>query len=186
MKDYSMKPTYENALKMFDADSAERNQAIARFINLLDAIDDECIIALNGDWGSGKTFFVKQVKMFLDASNPMSDMASEDRDVIINKMKTQKTECSGSYATVYYDAWANDNTEDPILSFIYEALKDIHVGKPDNQRNIVDIVAAIADFTIGASISNLVEKIRGSSFFMDIKGEQQIHALMKSFIDNLI
>ena len=34
-------------------------------------MEDNCYsVALNGDWGSGKTFFVKQVKLILDAHNP--------------------------------------------------------------------------------------------------------------------
>ena len=34
---------------MFTNDGVERNQHIARFVNLHDAIDDECTIALDGD-----------------------------------------------------------------------------------------------------------------------------------------
>ena len=136
MENFSTKPTSANALKMFKNDGAERNQHIARFINLLDAISEECTIALDGDWGSGKTFFAKQAKLILDACNPKSDMENDTRDEVTQIMQLMGLECGESYATVYYDAWANDNTDDPILSFIYEALKDIPILTPSNKKNI--------------------------------------------------
>jgi len=186
MVNFSTKPTTENALNMFANDGVERNQYIARFVNLLDAISEECTIALDGDWGSGKTFFTKQVKLILDACNPQSDMEDDTRNEVVKIMQSMKLNCGDSYATVYYDAWANDNTDDPILSFIYEALKDIPVVKPANQKNIADTIAAIAEVATGASISNLLEKAKGVDFFKAIKDEQHIRGLLKVFIDDLI
>lgn len=64
MKNYSLQPTNENILEAFCKDSIGRNQHIFRFIQLLNGIQDECCtIAINGEWGSGKTFFVKQAKL---------------------------------------------------------------------------------------------------------------------------
>lgn len=185
MINFSTKPTSSNALKMFANDGVERNQYIARFINLLDAIEDDCTIALDGDWGSGKTFFTKQGKLILDACNPQSDMEAETRDEVNKITQPMGLDCGDSYATVYYDAWANDNTDDPILSFIYEALKDIPV-KPVNQGSIADTIAAIAEVATGRSISNLFEKVKGDDFFKEIKSEQHIRTLLKRFIDDLI
>jgi len=186
MINLSTKPTTENALKMFENDGIERNQHIARFANLLDAIEEDCTIAIDGDWGSGKTFFAKQVKLILDACNPQSDMKAEIRDEVKRIMQTMKLECGDSHATVYYDAWANDNTDDPILSFIYEALKDIPIVKPANQKSISETIAAIAEVATGANISNLMDKVKGADFFKAIKDEQHVRGLLKSFIDDLI
>jgi len=187
MLSFSTKPTRENALKMFKNDGVGRNQYIVRFVDLLCAIDDECSIALDGDWGSGKTFFAMQVKLILDAYNRQSGMDEESREEVFRIMESLKRNYDDLYyATVYYDAWANDNNEDPILSFIYEALKDITVTRPDNQRNIIDIAAAIAEVVTGAKISNLLEKIKGDDFFKTIKNEQHVRDLLKEFISNLI
>ena len=69
MKNFSTNPTDENTINMFSSDAVGRNEEILRFINLLDAIDNSCAIALNGEWGSGKTFFIKQIKLILDYCN---------------------------------------------------------------------------------------------------------------------
>lgn len=62
MKSIELQPNKENLLRTFELDAIERNVDIYRFINLLNAIEDNCSVALDGAWGSGKTFFVKQTK----------------------------------------------------------------------------------------------------------------------------
>ena len=56
-----IKPTTENVIEMLDKNAIGRNQYISAFLEMLDNIDDNFTIFINGDWGTGKTFFVKQV-----------------------------------------------------------------------------------------------------------------------------
>ena len=37
---------------------------------------------------------------------------------------------SNSDVAIYYDAWANDNDTDPVLSLIYEIMKQLEVNFP--------------------------------------------------------
>lgn len=69
MRNYELKPTYNNLFSTYIEDSILRNKDLFYFIKILDTMNDSCSIALNGAWGSGKTFFVKQAKMILDAHN---------------------------------------------------------------------------------------------------------------------
>ncbi len=62
MKSYELKPTPENLLNTFLEDIISRNTDIFRFIDILNSIEDCCSIALDGNWGCGKTFFVKQTQ----------------------------------------------------------------------------------------------------------------------------
>ena len=55
MKNYSLKPTEENALELLRANPILRNQYVFRFAKMLSYMEDDCYsIALNGDWGSGR------------------------------------------------------------------------------------------------------------------------------------
>lgn len=69
MKSSELLPSYDNLRKTFVNDTIGRSADVIRFANMLNVIDSSFSIALDSSWGSGKTFFVKQVKMFLDANN---------------------------------------------------------------------------------------------------------------------
>jgi len=190
MKNYSLNPTNENALSMFRNDTIGRNREIARFIQLLDAIEGGCSIALNGDWGSGKTFFVKQVKLILDYCNPQTHMSNKTRESLKQIISSFGCDSSESNATVYYDAWANDNTEDPILSLIYATIKSNQTDmKEERKIEIANIVSTIVDLLTGLNTSKFVEqvkKFKGKDLFEAIKEKGNIDQLVKRFINILI
>ena len=129
MKAYDLKPTDENLLNTLKDDTIERNASIFNFIRILDSLEDSCSIALEGNWGSGKTFFVKQTKMILDAFNQSSTKMDEPQKQAV------VAACKRSYdrrfpeiqpqVCVYYDAWKNDNDDDPVLSLVYTILQDV-------------------------------------------------------------
>lgn len=68
MKAYDLKPSPKNLTETYCTDAIGRNADLFRFISILDSIEDSCSIALDGNWGSGKTFFVKQAKMVFHAA----------------------------------------------------------------------------------------------------------------------
>ena len=124
MKDYSVSPTDSHALELLLSDPLKRNEAVFRFIKMIDTIDSNCSIALDGNWGSGKTIFIKQVKLLMDFMNPQSNLDNDVRKRI-ETSSFREFACYDSYSTVYYDAWANDNHDNPILSLIYAAPQKI-------------------------------------------------------------
>lgn len=124
MKKLELEPSEENLIKTFEDNILKRNIKISYFLDLLNNIDDSCTIAVDGRWGCGKTFFVKQVKLILDAYNPNSNLQEDIRKRVKNIAKTLvKMDGDSSelmpQTTVYYDAWENDNNIDPMASLIY-------------------------------------------------------------------
>lgn len=124
MKKLELEPSEENLIKTFEGNILKRNIKISYFLDLLNNIHDSCTIAVDGRWGCGKTFFVKQVKLILDACNPDSDLPEDIRARVRNiaknwiKMDGDSSELMPQ-TTVYYDAWENDNNIDPMASLIY-------------------------------------------------------------------
>lgn len=89
------------------------------FAEILNALSDSCSIALDGKWGSGKTFFVKQTKLFIDSHNEfVNSMDENDKMSIKSIFKNDSVEWQAQIS-VYYDAWENDNDSDPVLSLVY-------------------------------------------------------------------
>ena len=128
MKTYDLKPTYENLYQTFLDDIIKRNQDVFRFVTALDALEDSCSIALDGNWGSGKTFFIKQAKMVLDAANEYID-TTYDENIDIEKINDAREKYYGegnselqNQVCIYYDAWEHDNDDEPVFSLIYEII----------------------------------------------------------------
>ena len=59
MKSLDKLPTPQNLDEAAQNDILDRNKFIANFIRLLASIEGHYSIALDGRWGSGKTFFIK-------------------------------------------------------------------------------------------------------------------------------
>lgn len=187
MKNYSFKPTDDNILELLRTNSIGRLQYVFRFITLLSHMEDDCYsIALNGDWGAGKTFFIKQVKLILDTYNPISQLPEDTRkevEVLAEKDFSYPT----NYTTVYYDAWANDSHVDPILSLIYATINSNQINYTvERQRDIGNAAAAIADAITEHGISNILKSLRGTDQLAPIKEKESIKELVKDFLNALI
>lgn len=104
-----MSPTEENLINFFVKDAIKRNKDIANSYKILQCQEQQSAIAIDGRWGSGKTFFVHQTKMVISAFNSSCNMKDDLRKQIISKLSKfsvyQNTETSTISA--YYDA--NDN-----------------------------------------------------------------------------
>lgn len=186
MLNYSVAPTEANALDLFLSNAINRNKDLYRFLSALDAIDDCCSIALNGDWGSGKTIFIKQAKMLLDSFNPNSPMPQDIRERIKNVLPKGFNR-NGTYSAVYYDAWANDNDADPLLSLIYATVNSQQATLNDiAKRDLTSIVAAVVEVVSGRNITKALEEIRGSNPLKLFEEQKSIAQLMHHFFDTLI
>ena len=83
---------------------------------MLNYQDDSYSIALDGRWGSGKTFFVKQCKLVLDCLNDENQCTYKDQILnVVSQDEIPKLK-KINFKTVYFDAWKNDSDLDPIVS----------------------------------------------------------------------
>ena len=116
MRSIDLKPTDENIINTILTNSIGRNNGVYNFVRMLNSQYGSISIAVDGKWGSGKTFFIKQCKLLLDCLNDEND-SSEKREILeaVTQGKTEKLS-KISYKSVYFDAWKNDSNIDPIVS----------------------------------------------------------------------
>ena len=116
MKKRDLESTEENIVDTFVKNSVGRNDSLLKFIEMLNYQDDSYSIALDGRWGLGKTFFVKQCKLVLDCLNEENQYAYEKQILdVIDQVEISKLK-KINFKTVYFDAWKNDSDLDPIVS----------------------------------------------------------------------
>lgn len=188
MRISELRPTAENIRNAYLNDMIGRNRDVNAFVDILNTLENSCAIALDGVWGSGKTFFVQQVKMVLDACCRSSEDA--DKQSVRHKWTTMhdgKQPEFQSQLCVYYDAWENDNDEDPVLSLVYSILQDVDVESPfEKESGIFDKGAAIAECLSGRNITAVVDSLKSKDALADLRKKKQIQSEVKSFFDELL
>lgn len=187
MRKIDLLPTEENLLTTLQEDLLERNKDIWYFIELLDNIEDSCSIALDGRWGSGKTFFCKHAKLLLDANNNFID-AIENRDTIKEIFRSMSNGINlKSQVTVYYDAWVNDNDLDPILSLMYTIVKDAdEVKRIGKSTDILRILGEITQLFTGKNINGLYRILQGEDILQKIREQKGEQDRIAEFLNSLL
>ncbi|GIL32463.1 hypothetical protein PGA11657_03920 [Lactobacillus paragasseri] len=120
MKSIELLPTNQNILATLCKDPFNRNDEIASFLELLITIEGHFVISIDGQWGTGKTFFVKQCELILNVINNNAP-SSEAKDKVLHLPFLSKNgllENLKKQTCIYFDAWINDEYENPILAIL--------------------------------------------------------------------
>ena len=188
MKSLELKPTYENLLNALIEDTIGRNRDVCMFANIINSISDSCSISLDGSWGSGKTFFVKQTKMLLDSHNQFIKFINEDDREAIKTVCKQKEKIDYEpQVSVYYDAWENDNDSEPILSLVYSIVNSVENDFVfSNGTTFLQKAAAILEFFTDKNWQTIIDSFKGNLPFEEIKRQKDIQDEIKEFLDALL
>ena len=106
----------ENLRKSYINNILNRNTYIHNFISMLLNIEKGGVIAIDGEWGSGKTHFVQQVKWLLDSA---SENITSDVKTVLNNTSPKLDNLIGhKYKAFYYDAWKHDKSNNPFFTLL--------------------------------------------------------------------
>lgn len=191
MKSYELKPTHENLIETFLTDAIGRNNDIYLFTDILSSIRDNCSIALDSGWGSGKTFFVRQVKLFLDAHNKyIKSLNDEDISGIKNQWKSTHKDQEidlESQISIYYDAWENDNDDDPIFSLIYSILVNYDSDFIfSTEKDALTKALTILEFFTGRDVNKLINGLKSDTPFDSIRKSKNIENEINQFLESIL
>lgn len=190
MNSFEIIPTEENLIETLSEDLLNRNKDLVYFYNLLLAQAFSSSIALDGKWGSGKTFFVKQAMLVINAKNPMSDMIDEKRKDILGALPfpNNSEEIEENYnLAIYYDAWENDNDTDPILSLVYEITKQISVEYIFGEKSdLFKLAGAILEALSGRNISDVIKNLKEENPIQKIRDEKDLQENVKAFFTEIL
>lgn len=186
MKKYEMLPTEENIIETLYNDPINRNKDIVYFYNILQA--QESASAIDGRWGSGKTFFVRQTKMVINALNPSSTIDEETKaKATVRLLFSKNDEENENYSiAVYYDAWENDNDTEPVLSLIYEITKQLSVDFSLSDISVVKTAGAIIEAISGHNINGIKDALTSEDPFKKFKEEKDVEQKIKDFFASIL
>lgn len=154
-----LKPTDENIIKTIESNVLQRNNNIKNFVKILYAMNEQNIISLNGDWGTGKTFFIKQVIEVIKCLS-IENYAIDERlsDFIKNfEEDLKEIDTKNQIFPIYYNAWEYDSNEDPLLTLIYSLIEQ-NPNLSDNDKPSESmkekIYRIISSFKVGLSFAD--------------------------------
>lgn len=190
MNTLELMPTEENLIRALNEDILQRNKDLVYFYDLLMAQESAGTIAIDGRWGSGKTFFVKQSLLLINAKNPMSKMEKDKKDRILCRVPFRKDNDGSDEnydLAIYFDAWENDNDTEPILSIIYEITKQLGLAYPfDSDSDVFKMAGSIFETISGRNINNIINALKGENPLKKFEEQKNIEKTLKEFFSEIL
>lgn len=187
MKSFELLATEENLIQALHDDILNRNKDIVHFYNLLMAQEATATIAIDGRWGSGKSFFVKQSMMVINAKNPICKMDDEKKANILYRLPFKKESEDENYdLAIYYDAWENDNDTDPVLSLVYEITKQLSLEYEFKNTDLFKTAASIVEVISGRNVTGLLESLKGDNPIEKFKEQKELNEKIKHFFEEIL
>ena len=189
MKILGLKPTDENILNTYLSDSIGRNEEIFHFVNILNSMNGSCSISLEGKWGSGKTFFVKQVEMVLNANNDFVDgLSAETKKEIREKQISylEPGQIIKPYVSVFYDAWENDNDTDPVFSIVYKIMQVMGANYSFAEPDYIKAGTAILDSFFDTKCTDILAALKSEDPLSELKKAKTIEEKIRGFLSALL
>lgn len=101
MKRADEEPTPEAIDAAISQDPLRRHGEVERFLQMLLAVEPPYTILVNAPWGSGKTFFIKQVERVLRMANPALEQDTAKLDSIFGA--TAKDLLANPFLPIYFN-----------------------------------------------------------------------------------
>lgn len=147
---------------IFINDKLERKNAIEDLSALLESTNQSFVLALNADWGAGKTTFVKLWQAYLKKEKDMR--------------------------SIYFSAWEDDFSKEPLISILGEIKKYIsdNFSKKSDVAQSFEKVKSIGGKVVKRGVPAFLKGVTGGVLDFDKGLEDAIGAMVESTSKELI
>lgn len=156
---YDFELNEEKLLDCMKTNKLGRNTKINNLLKMINLLKRNTVISIDGNWGCGKTVFVKQIelinKKFLIDNTNLGNDTSLDETIL--------KEFNEKHIVYYYNAWENDNHIDPLKSIIYKIINDYPKEQSQTLDGNIQIPLNFKEFLKSIS-QNLIDIDKVESF----------------------
>lgn len=189
MKRADEEPTPEAIEVALTQDPLHRKKEIEDFLKMLIAVEPPYTFVIDAPWGSGKTFFVKQVARALQMANPALDLDLETLSATLGETATELP--AMPCLPIYFNAWEDDHFDNPILpilaSIANAAGEDSVKDGKDFVKGVIGVLEAAASlFGYSGDINGAIENFSGADFLARYKNEKELRTKIDELINNYL
>lgn len=194
MNKYELEANDINIRNSLIDDKIGNQEYLSSIIRLISNIDDNEVICIDGDWGVGKTFLVKQLMYLIIHYNE----DNKEQFKIIENEKGDLTNLCENNLVFYYNAWENDDHNNVLESLIYNILNEYPKYKDEitnnfNKEETVKEVLNILTKIVSSKLLNIdlsADKIDRIKTFKDLTNEintiEEKKELFKKLLDKIL
>lgn len=191
MEKYELEANDKNIFESLINDKLNNHEYLSSLIRLISNIEENEVICIDGDWGVGKTFLVKQF-MYL-VLHYKDDNNKSEYKIIESEKKNLLKICNNSLV-FYYNAWENDDHSDVLESIIYNILNDYpkfknvvtnEFEKEEFVKDLLNILVKIVSSKL-LNVDLSTEKIDNIKTFNDLCDKINTYEERKTLFKELI
>lgn len=198
MKKLAEEATIENVLESIKENKYNRTQDVKDFIEALEQIEGNMFISLDAKWGTGKTFYVRQIEQTLNyLTKRVKELDIDERvEAAFSNSQLSGINLDHTYLSIYYNAWLYDNHSDPLMSLMLLITKEykkycgskLKMGSfTDNVAELLDIASiSMGGIQIGGNFRNIKNTIQGKDILSVVKTEDEIRDKVKEVFNSII
>ncbi len=188
MKRIDEEPTQEQIRDSLENDRIGRRGTVERFIHLLSIIEGPYSLFIDSPWGTGKTFFVKQVAKVLKSANPNINIEDRMEMPVLDDDVRQRLNDS-PIRPVYFNAWENDHFDDPIAPLLATIASEADDADTKSGKSVHDIIASAIECAFsacGTNVGRLIDSISGEDFLDAFKKRDELRLMLSELTSALI
>lgn len=154
MRSTVIEPTVENLADSIIDNKLKRNDDEVSFLKYLREIEGPYTIAVDGRWGTGKTFYIKEANLIMNylwKKNTLEIDSKVDSELPSDVDKQLKSKIEAITLEVkelkqfgiYYDAWKNDYQSNPLFSLILSIVEQTNLNFQNSNINFLKSAASV-------------------------------------------
>jgi len=141
----------------FKYDALNRSKEIKNLTLVIDSIKEPFVLSINGQWGTGKTTFIRMWQQYIE---------------------------SEGFISLYFNAWENDSSKEPLISLIGEIQEQIEKKyKEKSLSTILNTLKKTSGKLLAKAIPTAI-KI-GTYGLLDVKSDSNIEDSLADFLSQL-
>ena len=159
---FELKPTDENIEITLNENTLDRNKTVFQFLKILYSLKGQYSLCLDGNWGTGKTFFVKQCIKAIELLNMDSSEVLDSSKALKTKLDNEFNDikCEKELFPIYFNAWEYDSNRDPLIAFIYSLINDMDLdlsieNADDNSTFLDKLKKLMSSFKFGGTVTDI-------------------------------